>query len=294
MNLTEGFRSALVGGPSSFPAFLLEVKNGSFPQGSEPAFVIYENLPPFIFGKNYTVYLSLLDKIEPISNLFNATHIGVLATNPLFSYVGVFWNSTFVMQELGPTLYNQTFYGEPNYIIVKVDNVNDVASVVDRLNAIIQPYPKFVTEYNGVLIDSLRSFQSQTAPLYYALDVAALIGAIGVTTMLASISARRRIWEAGLFVSQGWRWSSVFRLYYLYFLLLSSIGFAIAVVGSIVVSNFLAFSYVVFVSIFTIKVSISPIFVLTSIVLVIFIPYVASYIVQRRFRKGLDRLLAEY
>jgi ABC-type antimicrobial peptide transport system permease subunit len=214
--------------------------------------------------------------------------------NPLFEQFGLLWNSSFIRYELGNATYNRLFGGEPNYVIIKVDSINDVANVVNQVNDIINPYPRFVVWYNQALIDSLISFQSQTAPLYYALDIIALIAAIAVTALLANISAGRRIWEAGLFIAQGWLWNNVYRLYYFYFLILSISGFALSLISSIIISHFLVFRYIVYGTTLPIQLVISPVFVSMAFILAIAIPFLSSFIALRKFRRNIDRMLAEY
>jgi len=288
----EGTRSAVVGGPNSFPTVLLDITQGSFPQGTQNGFVYVAGSPEP--QGNYSKFISPFQNSTPLSPMFNATATGTIAMNPLFNEFQYLWNSSFIRYELGNATYNQLFGGEPNYVIIKADSINDVASVVNQVNNIIDPYPRFIVLYNQALIDSLVSFQSQTAPLYYALDIIALIAAIAVTALLANISAGRRIWEAGLFIAQGWLWNNVYRLYYFYFLILSISGFALSLIASIIISHFLVFRYIVYGTTLPIQLVISPVFVSIAFILAIAIPFMASYIALRKFRRNIDRMLAEY
>ncbi len=287
-----GYQSAVVGGPGSFPLTLLDITKGYFPQGTQNGFVYADNFPEPL--SNYSKYVSSFYDTIPLSNMFNATATGAMAMNPLFEQFGLLWNSSFIRYELGNATYNRLFGGEPNYVIIKVDSINDVANVVNQVNDIINPYPRFVVWYNQALIDSLISFQSQTAPLYYALDIIALIAAIAVTALLANISAGRRIWEAGLFIAQGWLWNNVYRLYYFYFLIISISGFALSLIASIIISHLLVFRYIVYGTTLSIQLVISPVFVSIAFILAIAIPFLASYIALRKFRRNIDRMLAEY
>jgi len=241
LTLYEGSSSAAVGGPGSFPSTLLDISKGNFPQGNQNEFVHVANYP--ISDNFNNVFFSSFYDFNPLSGMFNATSTGVIAMNPLFSEFQLLWNSSFIRYELGNATYNQLFAGEPNYVIIKVDSINDVSNVVNQVDDIINPYPRFIVLYNQALIDSLLSFQSQTAPLYYALDIIALIAAIAVTALLANVSSGRRIWEAGLFIAQGWLWNNVYRLYYFYFLIISISGFALSLIASIIISHLLVFRY---------------------------------------------------
>jgi len=287
-----GYQSAVVGGPGSFPSILLDITEGYFPQGNQNGFVYLSGGPEPV--SNYSKYISSYYDTIPLSNMFNATATGVIAMNPLFNNFYLLWNSSFVRYELGNATYNQLFGGEPNYVIIKVDSINDVSNVVNQVDDIINPYPRFIVLYNQALIDSLLSFQSQTAPLYYALDIIALIAAIAVTALLANISSGRRIWEAGLFIAQGWLWNNVYRLYYFYFLIISISGFALSLIASIIISHLLVFRYIVYGTTLPIQLVISPVFVSIAFILAIAIPFLASFIALRKFRRNIDRMLAEY
>jgi len=292
LSLNVGFRSAVVGGPGSFPSTLLDITEGSFPQGIQKGFVHVAGYPPPL--SNYSKFISALLDDTPLSGMFNATSTGVIAMNPLFSEFYLLWNSSFIRYELGNATYNRLFGGEPNYVIIKVDSINDVANVVNQVDDIINPYPRFIVLYNQALIDSLLSFQSQTAPLYYALDIIALIAAIAVTALLANVSSGRRIWEGGLFIAQGWLWNNVYRLYYFYFLIISISGFALSLIASIIISHLLVFRYIVYGTTLPIQLVISPVFVSIAFILAIAIPFLASFIALRKFRRNIDRMLAEY
>jgi len=287
-----GVISAVVGGPGSFPLTLLDITKGYFPQGTQNGFVYTDNSPD-PFG-NYSKFITEYQKDKALSGMFNATATGAIAMNPLFTAIYLLWNSSFIRYELGNATYNQLFGGEPNYVIIKVDSINDVSNVVNQVDDIINPYPRFIVLYNQALIDSLLSFQSQTAPLYYALDIIALIAAIAVTALLANVSSGRRIWEAGLFIAQGWLWNNVYRLYYFYFLIISISGFALSLIASIIISHLLVFRYQVYASTLSIQLVISPVFVSIAFILAITIPFLASYIALRKFRRNIDRMLAEY
>ena len=292
LTLYEGSSSAAVGGPGSFPSTLLDISKGNFPQGNQNEFVHVANYP--ISDNFNNVFFSSFYDFNPLSGMFNATSTGVIAMNPLFTEFQLLWNSSFIRYELGNATYNQLFAGEPNYVIIKVDSINDVSNVVNQVDDIINPYPRFIVLYNQALIDSLLSFQSQTAPLYYALDIIALIAAIAVTALLANVSSGRRIWEAGLFIAQGWLWNNVYRLYYFYFLIISISGFALSLIASIIISHFLVFRYIVYGTTLPIQLVISPVFVSMAFILAIAIPFLSSFIALRKFRRNIDRMLAEY
>jgi len=292
LTLNIGSRSAVVGGPGGFPSILLDITDGNFPQGTQNAFVHVAGYPPPL--SNYSKFITAFNNDTPLSSMFNATSTGVFAMNPLFQEFQLIWNSSFIRYELGNATYNQLFAGEPNYVIIKVDSINDVTNVVNQVDNLINPYPRFIVRYNQALIDSLLSFQSQTAPLYYALDIIALIAAIAVTALLANVSSGRRIWEAGLFIAQGWLWNNVYRLYYFYFLIISISGFAISLIASIIISHLLVFRYIVYGTTLPIQLVISPVFVSIAFILAIAIPFLASYIALRKFRRNIDRMLAEY
>lgn len=293
------YPSAVVGGPKGYPVDLMDIANGTFPHDGESAFVINALLPNILrLNHNYTVDLaSNYDGSgSPITPPFNATVSGIMAMNPLFGDIELFWNSSFLMNKLGSVAYNQTFGGNgTNYIIIKVGNVADVPAVVSQLDKMLKPYPLFVAVYNQQLIQSLDSFVYQTAPLYAILESVALVAVIAITFFTSYAVAGKRKWEAGLLVSQGWSWGFVFFLYFFYFVILFLTAFVASSLASIFLSHFLVFKYTVFIKRLSVTVSVLPIYLLETFVLSIGMSSLASYTIVRRLRgTGIDRILAEF
>ncbi len=65
-------------------------------------------------------------------------------------------------------------------------------------------------------------------------------------------------------------------------------------IASIIISHLLVFRYIVYGTTLSIQLVISPVFVFIAFILAITIPFLASYIALRKFRRNIDRMLAEY
>lgn len=301
--VTEG--TALIGGSRGFPQSLLALKTGRLP-GDEPAFVMAQ----FLASPN-ALAVTHLNQPRPvavgcylcansplISTEFNATAVGELALNPIFTNVFVLWNSTFMLHELGPSLFRQTWEGNgSNYIIVKVDNVANVPRVVNATERLIQApqYGLFGVVYDQALSQSLHSFTTQTAPLYELIGVISLVVVAGVSFLVSQLIARRRDWETGVYLTQGWRWRGVYMLYSIYFLVLALVSFAIAAVASALsVHNFTA-TYNVYGTFTTFTATVDPLYLVTGLAFAIVLAFFASYtIIRRQRRMGLDNIVREY
>jgi predicted lysophospholipase L1 biosynthesis ABC-type transport system permease subunit len=220
----------------------------------------------------------------------------MIAANPLYSEVAVMWNSTFMMDTLGPRAFNQTFgAGQTNYLIVKVDNVSDVSVVASQLNEILKSYPPFQLFYDQAFAQNAESYVTQVAPLYQVFGLLSLIAVVVVTFLVSQLVAGKRSWEAGMLLTQGWSWNKITSNYFYYFLLLSLASFSLAAVVSIGLGNFFTATYLVYAQKVTLNASADPFYIATGLLLAILIPFFASLTVIRRLKRmGLDKILREY
>lgn len=297
--------SALIGGPRGFPTSLLALQTGRLP-GDEPAFVMQPSLSsPYSLDKTYlnkprpvAMGCYLCPNSPMVSPEFNATAVGVLTLNPVLGNVGILWNSTFTLHKLGPALYAQTWEGNgSNYIIVKVDSVADVPRVVNATQQLIQApqYGAFGIMYNQALSQSLQSFTTQTAPLYQLIGGTSLVAVAGVSFLVSQLIGRRRDWEAGVYLTQGWRWKDIYILYSIYFLVLSLVSFVIAAVVSAYTSQYFTATYNVYGTVVTFTASVVPLYLVSGLVFAVILAFSASYAVVRRQRRmGLDNIVREY
>lgn len=297
-----GVPSAVVGGPNGFPPDLLALSAGRSP-GNEPVFAFEPYLknanPPQIdvsLGGTNEVVIGCLScaNITTTGSYFNATAVGEVAVNPLFSDVALFWNSTFMMNHLGPQLYQQEWgSNRSNYLIVKVDSVADVSRVGNTISRLLSP--PFQASYDQVFAQDTQSFVTQTAPLYEIIGLISLVAVIAITFLVSQLVASKRSWEAGMLLTQGWRWRELFTLYSYYFLILSLVSFALASLISVVASHFFTSTYYIFAEKVTVTAAADPFYVGTGLLLAALMSFFASWTVLRRLKRmGLDGILRAY
>ncbi len=302
VTMYEGETSALLGGPKGFPPSLLVLAAGRYPS----------NAPEFDINRAPNVQLNATEEVDiacqfclhpaqshgNVTDPFEATAVGSLALNPLFANVFILWNSTLMLHKLGPTLYRQTWDGNgSNYIIVKVDSVADVPRVANATQQLIQPpqYGLFTVVYNQALSQSLQSLTSQTAPLYELIGAVSLIAVAGVSFLVSLLIARRRDWEAGVYLTQGWSWREVYTLYSAYFLFLSLASFAIAALLSTFASRYFTATYNVYGTFTTFTAAVVPLYLISGLAFAIVLAFLSSYIIVRRQKRmGLDDIVREY
>jgi ABC-type lipoprotein release transport system permease subunit len=303
-----GVTSAVFGGSDSFPPAVLSLSAGRLP-GNESSFVYQSyvptesNFPQQVqIGMNKTSEVVIgcfrcpTGNITTVGPYFNATGAGTISSNYLFDGVAVMWNSTFMLNLLGPKDYNETFGpAQANYMIVKVDNVADVPSVAAELGSILKSYPPYQLYYDQAFAENAESFVTQAAPLYQALGLISLVAVVAVTFFISHLAAGKRSWEAGVLLTQGWGWGRITLLHAIYFLFLSLISFAVAAVVSLVVSPLFTANYVVYGQSVSLTASADPFYLITGLALALLTPIFATWtMIKRLKRTGLDKILREY
>jgi hypothetical protein len=297
-----GVYSTVIGGPNGFPPSLLAMAGGRSPR-NEPEFAFepyLENANPpqtdVSLGVAREVVIGCRNcvNITTVGSYFNATAVGEVAFNSLFSDIALFWNSTFMMNHLGPQLYRQEWGGNgSNYLIIKVDNVADVTKVGNTISELLSP--PFQASYDQVFAQDTESFVTQTAPLYEILGLVSLIAVIAITFLVSHLVASKRSWESGMLLTQGWTWRELFSIYSYYFLILSLASFALASGISVVASQFFSSTYYVFAQKVTVTAAADPFFVAAGLGLAILMSFFASWTVVRRLKRmKLDGILREY
>ena len=277
--------------------------SGGTSPGNEPAFAFEPYLksqsPPQTdvrlgAAQEVIVGCAVCANISTIGSYFNATAVGEVAVNPLFSDIALFWNSTFMMQHLGPQLYQEEWgSNRSNYLIVKVDNVADVSKVGSAISSLLSP--PFQANYDQVFAQDIQSFATQTAPLYEVLGLVSLIAVIAITFLVSHLVAGKRSWEAGMLLTQGWTWRELFSLYSYYFLILSLVSFIIASIVSVVASQFFTTTYDIFSEEVTVTAAADPFYVGTGLLLAVLMSFFASWTVIRRLKRmKLDGILRDY
>jgi hypothetical protein len=307
VNLYEGETSGLIGGAKGFPPSLIVLAAGREPRDA-PEFLAVGTSGGFAqpVPLNGTAEVDIACQFcmhgpfshGNVTGPFIATEVGQTALNPLFSSVFILWNSTFMQQKLGPTLFQETWESNgSNYVILKVDNVADVPRVANETEQLIQApqYGLFGVIYDQALSQSLQSLTTQTAPLYQLIGIVSLVAVTGVSFLVAHLIAGRRDWEAGVYLTQGWRWRELYTLYSVYFLILSLVSFLVATIVSYFVVRYFTATYDIFGTSVTFTASVVPLYLLSGLAFAFVLAFFASYtIVRRQRRMGLDNIVREY
>jgi ABC-type antimicrobial peptide transport system permease subunit len=313
LNMTgaiEGRQSAVIGGQGGFPQSLIGLSSGRMPENMEASFVI-NGIAAWEITLNQTYAVGFQETLRngdleanQYLNLatgqkylrFNATAVGQMPYNPMLQQVDVLWNPTFLQQELGSQLFNQTFGGEgANYFVVKAQEVGQVKQIADKLQSIFADYPSYSVIYDQVTVEAQLSFQSGSGVLYSMIGTISLFSVISIVFLLTYMFAGRRKWEAGLLITQGWNWRRVTKLFFCYYLVLGIIAAAISTFLAIVIGSRIEYSFQVYANTLVIPILISPYLLASSLAISLLVSTVAAYFAVWRMRQmGLDNLLREY
>jgi hypothetical protein len=297
-----GVNSAVVGGVDGFPPALLALASGNAPGGNATfAFEPYlkESQPSQTdvhlgVAQEVVIGCGTCANVTAVGSYFNATAVGEVAFNPLFSDIALFWNSTFMMQHLGPQLYQEEWgSNRSNYLIVKVDSVADVSKVGTTIGKLLSP--PFQANYDQVFAEDAQSFVTRTAPLYEVIGLISLLAVVAITFLVSHLVAGKRSWEAGMLLTQGWRWRELYSLYSYYFLTLSLVSFGLASAISMIASHFFTSTYSIFAQQVIVTANADPFYVVTGLLLAVLMSFFASWTVIRRLKRmGLDGILRAY
>ena len=116
-----------------------------------------------------------------------------------------------------------------------------------------------------------------------------------ITVGVVMIDARRKSWETGLLITQGWKWRDVIKLNFSYLLILSLIAYGISLLISFVILSSLQFQYKVFLSGLSIGTAPNLTYVLGGLPITVLIVLATSTYVSRQLKKkGIDGLLREH
>jgi len=297
IHLTEDCESAVIGGEGGYPENLISLSAGRMPE-NDASFLINGGNSA-VLKMNQTYPIGFLETFSNNSSSqyveFNATAVGTAAYNPMLRQVFILWNSTFLQQQLGDQLFNQTFGGAgANYFIVKVQDISQVQSVSSQLQTIFANYPGYSVVSDQADINSLQSLQSQGNVLYELIGIMSLFSVVSLVFLFTYIFSGRRKWEAGLLVTQGWSWRKVTTLSFYYYLVLGAIAATVSILIALFIGDQIGYSYQVYANTLTVPVTISPYVIISTIVIALLISSVAAYFsVWRMKEMGLDNILRE-
>jgi len=294
-SILEGFASAAIGGENGYPQSLVTLVKGHMPQGNESAFVVNNSELGTFHNGTYRFEIGSNDWNSRQGVKFNATIAGVSALNPLTGLIQILWNRTFLQNELGSRLYNSTFGGPPNFMIIKADNVGDVQSVATSVSKLLESGSNFNVIYDQATLLALQALESQSAPLYSLLTGASLVATIAVVLLVSYLGAARRAWEPGLLLTQGWTWSKYSKFVLLYLIAIGLIASALSIMAVVSIGHFLLYQYQVSGNILTIRTTINPFYLISSVPLSLAVSAVVSLVTTERMKHmGLDNILREY
>lgn len=288
---------SVVVGDGGFPSQLLSLAGGRLPS-SPGEYVLNSEAPPAgALGGMQEAFLSCYScGLEGVLGApFNATEVGTVATDLYLSDIQVFWNATFAENLLGASTFQATFgNASVNYIVLKVDRLNEMVAVSQSVSQVLQAYPGFSVEYDQSLQTTLESFVTNASPAYSVLAAAAVGLVVLVSITLAQMISRRRRWELGLLVVQGWGRNEIMAIYFIYFLVLSFLSVAISSAISYVSISKMTATYSQYGGTFTIASHLDSTAVLLTFGLAFVVSLLSAYTMARGARgKALDRTFRE-
>lgn len=282
--------SAVIGGQNGFPEALISLSAGRLP-GNEAGFLLNG-----LAAESFKLNQSYIVDFSEFSQKFNATAVGQMPYNPMLQQATILWNSTFLQQQLGSQLYEQTFGGEgANLFIIKAQDIGQVEKIADNLKSIFADYPGYSIIYDQTGVKSQISFQSGTGILYDLIGLASFFSTSSIIFLVTYVFSSKRRWEAGLLITQGWKWNKVLRVYVYYYLTLGILAFILSAFFSILIAGQIRYSFQVYASTLTIPVTISPYLLTTGLIISLMVSIAAAYFgVWRMKHMRLDNLLKEY
>jgi hypothetical protein len=182
-----------------------------------------------------------------------------------------------------------------NFVVLKANNLGQIETVANGVIRIVGSYPNYKVVYDQALASDFRVFESQTGP-YLELSglLAASVGFV-IVFAISFVAVRRRGWEAGLLMSQGWSWREVSRYFEYYFAIIAFVSFLAGAGISYLLAGQIHFSYVVYGNTLNIAVTPAFIYVLSGLFMAIIASQLGSTVSLLGLKKkGLDDMLREH
>lgn len=292
--------SAIIGGPLGFPIALVHPVSGRAPTQGEGAFMLESGFGASTQNKYFQVNSTFT--LSVASKNFTAQYVGQNEASPLFSTITVLLDPSFLQEQLGSAVYNQTFGGAngSDYVIIKTNSIDDVTSVVSRLQTILANSSaassgNFQVIYDQAAIIDLESIKSGTMAMYFLVGAFSLVLAVSLMFVVSYVGFKRRGWEVGLLLSQGWSWKGVYRYMLYYFLILSGLSTILAIALSFALLSRLSYTFQVYGSKLVVVAAPQVPFILITLPIVLVLSFVSPRFAVSRLRKqGLDSILREY
>ena len=273
----------------------MSLTSGHFPQDDDSSFVLNDNRLVIPTDKTLQVEIGSKDFNGTQGVKFNATVAGVTALNPLTAEASLLWNSTYLEQRLGSQLYNSTFGGYPNFLIIKSDTISDVQGIVDHVRQILGQNSGYTVTYDQTTLIALQSLESQSEPLFALEQYLSIAIAATIVFLVSYLAGSHRKWEPGLLLTQGWNWNRYSRLMLNYYSAMAMVSSAFGVGIAFIIARYLPYQYNLSGNALKISVSLDPILTATAFPIGLAVCTTASILsIWRLKRLGLDRILREY
>jgi FtsX-like permease family len=284
-----GYTSAVIGGDDGFPPQLLVLSSGAMPTPGSGSFIL---------NGNYGLDLSsgtLKMQVGGVNvtgrNTGTSQYIPLIGNN-----LQILWDRTYLVNQLGAKVFSQTF-GSINFVIVKAADVAQVSKIADTVTSDLASggYKAYTVDYDALTVQSLQSLESGTAPEYALLGIVSLAGMVLGVIAVSFVAINRRGWEAGLLVSQGWRFRDVLTYYFTYFALLLALSAVIATGVSYAVTRFTSVSFSVYAGTVELAPTLNFEYLVGGIAVMLLVCALVSWLMVRKVRsKGVDSVLRSF
>jgi hypothetical protein len=284
-----GVLSAVIGGTNGYPIQFIKPVSGHSPSNNEDGF-LYNSFQgnPYNLGDHANIEIGTVN--------FTSTEVGINSYVPVLgNNLQVLWPAQFIQHELGAVLYNQTFGGGINFLVIQARSIQMISSIVSNIKMLLEDYPSYTIVYDQATVGNLISLQNGTTPLYELIGAMSLSLLVISFAMVSYVAIRRRRWEFGLLITQGWDWGEVRSSLFYYFGILAAISFGLSIGASLAISKYAGSSFQVYGGYVHISVFLGTNYVLiASILLISLIVLAASMITSRLHKVGLDKILRDF
>jgi len=287
-----GYTSAVIGGDDGYPTQLLVLSSGNLPVPGSGSFILNANqgaLGYNLSGRSLKMQVGGVNLTARSAG--QSQYIPLIGNN-----LQILWDRTLMVNQLGSKLFSQTF-GHFNFVVIKASDVAQVSSVAATVTSELASggYKAYTVDYDALTVQNLQSLEAGTAPEYVLLGIVSLAGMILGVIAVSFVAVNRRGWEAGLLVSQGWKFKDVLTYYFTYFAVLLVLSAALAAVLSLAATRFSTVSF----SVYGGSVEVMPTFnfeyLAAGIAIMLLVCAFVSWAMVRKVRRsGLDSILRSY
>lgn len=285
-----GYTSAVIGGDNGFPLQLLVLSSGTLPVPGSGSFILNSNDLGYNLS-NQTLKMQVGGVNVTGKSSGSSQYIPLIGNN-----LQILWDRTFILNQLGSKSFSQTF-GRINFVIIKAEDVSQVSAIATTVTSDLAKggYKAYTVDYDSLTVQSLQSLEAGTAPEYTLLGVVSLGAMIFAVGAVSYVSVNRRGWEAGMLVSQGWRFRDVLTYYFTYLVVLLLLSSVLAGAVSLVVAHYSVSTFAVYANSIVVAPTVNLGYLAGGIVIMLLVCSLVSWAMVRKIRRsGLDKTLREY